>query len=363
MELRGRRLTIPIDGYNPEQMKGAFYQGRVGHIHHAADLLAPRNTPIHAVEDGTIGRLFESAAGGLTVYQKDQSGQFVYYYAHLESYAEGLKDGDVVRRGQVIGYVGTSGNAPPNTPHLHFAISLIPPGGSVFKGQPIDPYEVYGKSAVGQVSFSGKFPGVFKTGVEAKVAPARNSIQTNVGNGIFKVENLPVSVKQSANLNHESQQVKRQIAKDASSRMPPLAPAITKVALVNLHTDPISKPPPKKSVANQVKNKQAPAPTPVKKVSKSAPAKKALKSTPIKKVAQVRTAHETKSAVKVAGSSKAHINTIRTKPDGSHTSKKISATPKSDNAHKLSKPAKPQKKPVVLRQLNKASTPKKRSGH
>lgn len=145
MELRRRKLLIPIDGYDPEQMKGAFYQGRVGHIHHAADMPAPRNTPIRAVEDGTIGRLFESVPGGLTIYQKDTVGRFVYYYAHLEKYAEGLKDGDVVKRGQVIGYVGTSGNAPVNTPHLHFAISVTEPGGSVFKGQPIDPYEVYSK--------------------------------------------------------------------------------------------------------------------------------------------------------------------------------------------------------------------------
>ncbi len=111
-------------------------------MHYAVDMLAPRNTPVLAVESGTIGRLFNSNAGGLTIYQKSPDGKFVYYYAHLERYADNLHDGDPVARNQVIGYVGTSGNAPPNTPHLHFAISKID-GTSVFRGTPIDPFEVY----------------------------------------------------------------------------------------------------------------------------------------------------------------------------------------------------------------------------
>jgi peptidoglycan LD-endopeptidase LytH len=155
MELRARKLSVALDGYDPEQMKGAFYQGRVGHTHNAVDMVAPRDTPIQAVEDGTVGRLFESVAGGLTIYQKDLTGKYVYYYAHLERYAEGLKDGDPVKRGQIIGYVGTSGNAPPNTPHLHFAISAVGPDGNIFKGRAFDPYEVYTKdlSAVGKGGF------------------------------------------------------------------------------------------------------------------------------------------------------------------------------------------------------------------
>jgi len=93
-----------------------------GKLHEAADILAPRGTPIVAVEDGVIQKLFLSKAGGLTVYEFDRQGIYCYYYAHLERYAGGLKEGMTVKRGDVIGFVGTTGNAPPQTPHLHFAI-------------------------------------------------------------------------------------------------------------------------------------------------------------------------------------------------------------------------------------------------
>lgn len=142
-ELRRKKLRLPLDGADIEKVKGNFYLGRTGHMHEAIDVVAPRNTPIHAVDDGTVERLFDSKNGGLTIYQKDKSGKFVYYYAHLERYEEGIKPGDSVRAGQVIGYVGTSGNAPPNTPHLHFAISTLGPQDSVFRGTPLDPYEVF----------------------------------------------------------------------------------------------------------------------------------------------------------------------------------------------------------------------------
>src|SRR5207253_3174449 len=100
----------------------SFDERRDGRLHEAVDILAPRNTPVQAVEEGMIAKLFYSKAGGNTVYQFDPTQQFCYYYAHLERYAEGLRDGQRVARGDVIGFVGTSGNAPPGTPHLHFAI-------------------------------------------------------------------------------------------------------------------------------------------------------------------------------------------------------------------------------------------------
>ena len=78
-----------------------------------------------AVEDGVIGKLFTSARGGITVYQYDPTGAFCYYYAHLDRYAEGLREGQRVNAGDVMGYVGTTGNAPKDTPHLHFAIFRI----------------------------------------------------------------------------------------------------------------------------------------------------------------------------------------------------------------------------------------------
>jgi murein DD-endopeptidase MepM/ murein hydrolase activator NlpD len=90
--------------------------------------------------DGTIRKLFTSRAGGLTIYQFDVAEERVYYYAHLDRYADGLQEGAFVQRGTVIGYVGTSGNAPIGTPHLHFAVEALPPTKEWWKGEPLNPY-------------------------------------------------------------------------------------------------------------------------------------------------------------------------------------------------------------------------------
>ena len=137
------RLRVPIDGFDVDDMKGGFEQARTGHQHEAVDLLAPRNTPVHAVEDGTVAKLFTSKAGGITLYQFDPTGRLCYYYAHLERYADGIHEGDAIRQGQVIGYVGTSGNAPENTPHLHFAVFELGPEREWWKGKAIDPYLIF----------------------------------------------------------------------------------------------------------------------------------------------------------------------------------------------------------------------------
>jgi murein DD-endopeptidase MepM/ murein hydrolase activator NlpD len=144
-ELRSRGLRLPIDDANIEAMKGNFAERRDsgGRPHEAVDMLAPRNTLIRAVEDGTIAKLFTSQAGGTTIYQYDPSGRFCYYYAHLERYADGLHDGQRVSQGEVIGYVGTSGNAPPNTPHLHFAVFELDAEKHWWKGRAIDPYLIF----------------------------------------------------------------------------------------------------------------------------------------------------------------------------------------------------------------------------
>ena len=141
-ELKDRDLIIPVEGIKPEQLTRQFSDARGGRKHAAIDILAPRNTPVRAVEDGTIARLFMSKAGGVTVYQFDPTGNFCYYYAHLERYADGLREGQSVNRGQVIGYVGTSGNAPKETPHLHFAIFRLTEQKRWWEGTPIDPYDV-----------------------------------------------------------------------------------------------------------------------------------------------------------------------------------------------------------------------------
>jgi peptidoglycan LD-endopeptidase LytH len=142
-ELRRRELTLPVERVTKDHIRDTFNELRGGtRRHEAIDVLAPRNTPVLAVEDGTIARLFLSDAGGITVYQFDPSKAYVYYYAHLESYAPGLKEKDPVSRGQVLGYVGTTGNAPRDTPHLHFAIFKMTDEKQWWRGTAIDPYLV-----------------------------------------------------------------------------------------------------------------------------------------------------------------------------------------------------------------------------
>jgi peptidoglycan LD-endopeptidase LytH len=138
-----RRLRVPIEGADVNSWKGAFYERRGSRTHEAVDILAPRNTPVQAVDDGTIAKLFLSKAGGNTIYQFDPDGRLCYYYAHLERYADGLREGQAVLRGQVIGYVGTSGNAPPDVPHLHFAVNQLNADRHWWQGRALDPYEVF----------------------------------------------------------------------------------------------------------------------------------------------------------------------------------------------------------------------------
>jgi len=142
-DLKGRHLDLPLKGAVPEDVHDMFNEMRGGtRRHEAIDMLAPRNTPVVAVEAGTIGRLFFSKAGGITIYQFDPTNSYVYYYAHLERYADGLKEGDKVKRGQLLGFVGTTGNAPRDTPHLHFAIFKMTDEKHWWQGTPIDPFQV-----------------------------------------------------------------------------------------------------------------------------------------------------------------------------------------------------------------------------
>ena len=138
--LRGRKLAVPVDGIDRDDLLDTFPDARGQRSHEAIDIIAPRRTPVVAADDGRIVKLFSSKAGGLTIYMFDPSETFCYYYAHLEGYAPELKEGQVVRKDDVIGYVGTSGNAPPNTPHLHFAIFRLTPERQWWEGEPINPY-------------------------------------------------------------------------------------------------------------------------------------------------------------------------------------------------------------------------------
>ncbi len=102
--------------------------------------MAPRGTKVLAVNDGRIVKLFLSKPGGHTIYQFDPSGEYCYYYAHLDRYADGISEGTTVRRGDTIGYVGSTGNADPTAPHLHFEIHQLDPDKRWWKGTPVNPY-------------------------------------------------------------------------------------------------------------------------------------------------------------------------------------------------------------------------------
>jgi murein DD-endopeptidase MepM/ murein hydrolase activator NlpD len=139
-DLQRRNLLLPVDGVDRAELRSTFAESRDGREHEAIDILALRDTPVRAVTDGHIAKLFNSKRGGLSIYHFDTEEEYCYYYAHLERYAEGLADGARVTRGQIIGFVGTSGNAPPQTPHLHFAIFALGPDKRWWEGTPIDPY-------------------------------------------------------------------------------------------------------------------------------------------------------------------------------------------------------------------------------
>ena len=142
--LRDRSLVVPVRGLAAEDLVSSFTDARgSSRRHEAIDILAPRGTEVLAVEDGRIAKIFTSDAGGLTLYQFDPSETFVYYYAHLDSYAPGLKEGAMLRKGDVVGTVGTTGNAPKNTPHLHFAISKLDPDKRWWGGTALDPFLIW----------------------------------------------------------------------------------------------------------------------------------------------------------------------------------------------------------------------------
>ena len=138
--LASRNLGLPIEHMKLSDMFDTFHQARGDRMHEATDIVAPRNTPVLAVDDGVIVKLFFSVAGGRTIYQFDPSERYCYYYAHLDGYEAHLTEGMSVHRGQLIGYVGTTGNAPPNSPHLHFGITEIGPDKKWWGGTPVDPY-------------------------------------------------------------------------------------------------------------------------------------------------------------------------------------------------------------------------------
>jgi peptidoglycan LD-endopeptidase LytH len=141
----GGQLAIPVAGVHATQLTDSFADLRGGsRPHEALDIAAPAGTPVLAVADGHVEKLFDSERGGLTLYQFEPSGRYAYYYAHLQRYAPGLREGQPLRRGQVIGYVGSSGNADPAAPHLHFAVFELEPAREWWRGRPVNPYRLLG---------------------------------------------------------------------------------------------------------------------------------------------------------------------------------------------------------------------------
>ena len=137
--LRSRRLLVPVAGVSAARLPDTFDEMRGTRRHAAMDILAPRGTPVLSVDGGRLVKLHQSVGGGITAYAEDPSGRFIFYYAHLDRYFPGISEGMSLQRGDTIGFVGTTGNAPANVPHLHFAIARMDAERKWWKGTPIDP--------------------------------------------------------------------------------------------------------------------------------------------------------------------------------------------------------------------------------
>jgi murein DD-endopeptidase MepM/ murein hydrolase activator NlpD len=136
-------MLVPVQGVDPRKLADTFSEMRDGRKHEALDIPAARGTPVVAAVEGNVVKLFHSQQGGLTVYQFDNSRNYCYYYAHLDRYAPGLKEGTLLRQGEVFAYVGTSGNAPANAPHLHFALFRLGEKKEWWKGTALDPLPMF----------------------------------------------------------------------------------------------------------------------------------------------------------------------------------------------------------------------------
>jgi murein DD-endopeptidase MepM/ murein hydrolase activator NlpD len=137
----GLGLLIPVQGVEAASLVNTYDQARgQGRRHDAIDIMAPRGAPVLAVADGTVMKLFRSGRGGITLYELAPDGRTIYYYAHLDRYAAGIAEGQALRRGQLLGYVGNTGDAGPGNYHLHFEVSTIAAPGQYWGGTPQNPY-------------------------------------------------------------------------------------------------------------------------------------------------------------------------------------------------------------------------------
>ena len=147
--LRALRLMVPVAGTKPERLSNTFtaQRGTAGSREHLAiDIMAPRGTPVLAAVDGEILRVTTNELGGKTIYATDPARRFVYYYAHLDRYEGRTKPGATIRQGTVLGYVGTTGNAPKNAPHLHFQVMRMINSKQWWEGPPVNPYGMFARA-------------------------------------------------------------------------------------------------------------------------------------------------------------------------------------------------------------------------
>lgn len=144
-------LIVPVAGVRPDQLYDSWGDARGGGTrgHQALDIPAPRGTPVLAAAKGRVEKLWQSEAGGTTLYIRSPTGRLSYYYAHLDRYAPGIREGAIVSAGQPIATVGDSGNAGPGNTHLHFGMSLMAPGDNWAGGRPVNPYPLLAASGGG----------------------------------------------------------------------------------------------------------------------------------------------------------------------------------------------------------------------
>jgi peptidoglycan LD-endopeptidase LytH len=141
-------LLVPVEGVERSELHDTYSAARSeGRTHHAIDIHAPRGTPVVAVADGTVIKLHDGSRGGIALYLLDDDGTTRYYYAHLDGYAQGMREGQRVERGEVIGYVGDTGNAAPGDYHLHFSIAILDDADRWWEGRNLNPFDVLRPSA------------------------------------------------------------------------------------------------------------------------------------------------------------------------------------------------------------------------
>jgi murein DD-endopeptidase MepM/ murein hydrolase activator NlpD len=136
-------MIIPVQGVVASQLRDSYTDARTGHSHEALDIMAPRGTPVVSATDGRLMKLFKSVAGGNMVYAADTSDRFILMYGHLDRYADGLIENTPIKRGQLLGYVGSTGDASAAAPHLHFAIARGTPSVAWWKGDAVNPFPLF----------------------------------------------------------------------------------------------------------------------------------------------------------------------------------------------------------------------------